>query len=243
MVDFHRSGGVMALLNELRDDLTLNRPTVAGVEIGNLLHPGVNRNEDIIRPKNNPVYPTGGIVIMKGNLAPKGALVRHTIAGPKSGEFTGPAVCYDQQTNAIMDILAGKVSSGDVLVIRYQGPRGGPGFSENFKVVLILDALGLNDVAVITDSRFSGATEGALYAGYISPEAFVGGPLAAVHNGDCITISIKNRRIDVHLSDEEIKKRLEGFEPPAPRIKSGILVDWRLTATQFHEGAMLKRKL
>ncbi|MFO7963055.1 MAG: dihydroxy-acid dehydratase [Desulfobacterales bacterium] len=243
MVDFHRSGGVMALLNELRDALTLGRPTVAGVEFGKLLHPGVNRRGDAIRSKSNPVYPTGGIVVMKGNLAPQGALVRHTIAGTQGGEFTGPAICYDKQTDALLDVLTGKVSSGDVLVIRYQGPRGGPGFSENFKVVLLLDAMGLNDVAVITDSRFSGATEGALYAGYISPEAFAGGPLAAVHNGDRITISIKNRRIDVHLSDEEIKKRLEGFEPPESRIKTGVLVDWRLTATQFHEGAMLKRKL
>jgi dihydroxy-acid dehydratase len=180
---------------------------------------------------------------MRGNLAPEGALVRHTVAGTSHGEFTGPAVCFDTQLDALMGILTGAVSSGDVMVIRYQGPRGGPGFSENFKVVLILDALGLGDVAVITDSRFSGATEGALYAGYISPEAYVGGPLAAVKNGDTITISVKNRRIDVDLSGEEIAGRLEGFVPPEPRIKTGVLVDWNLTATQFHEGAMLKRRL
>ena len=141
-------------------------------------------DEEVIRPEDRALFPTGGIVVMRGNLAPEGALVRHTVVSPSGGEFTGPAVCFDTQIDALMGILTGTVNSGDVMVIRYQGPRGGPGFSENFKVVLILDALGLGDVAVVTDSRFSGATEGALYAGYISPEAYVGGPLAAVRNGD-----------------------------------------------------------
>jgi len=208
-----------------------------------LLEQAAVTDERVIRPADDPVHPTGGIVVMKGNLAPKGALVRHTVVAQKGGEFTGRAVCFDTQLDAIMGILGGTVTSGDVMVIRYQGPRGGPGFSENFKVVLLLDALGLNDVAVITDSRFSGATEGALYAGYISPEAYVGGPLAAVQNGDTVTISVKSRRIDVNLSDEEIAKRLEGHTPPPARITEGVLVSWRMTATQFHEGAMLRRKL
>jgi dihydroxy-acid dehydratase len=129
------------------------------------------------------------------------------------------------------------------MVIRYQGPRGAPGFSENFKIVLLLDALGLNDVGVITDSRFSGATEGAVYVGYISPEAYVGGPLAALKDEDTITISMENKRVDVDLSEDEIQKRLETFEPPKPRIKNGVLIDWLENATQFHEGAMLKRNL
>jgi len=123
------------------------------------------------------------------------------------------------------------------------GPRGAPGFSENFKIVLLLDALGLNDVAVIADSRFSGATEGALYVGYISPEAYVGGPLAALSDGDRITISLEHKSVNVNLSEDQIQKRLENFKPPKPRIKEGVLVDWYENATQFHKGAMLKRNL
>ena len=243
MVDFHRAGGVSGLLKALGKRVRADRPTAAGMSMRELLDRAVVTDERVIRPTDDPVHPTGGIVVMKGNLAPKGALVRHTVVGPEGGEFTGPAVCFDTQLDAIMGILGGTITSGDVMVIRYQGPRGGPGFSENFKVVLLLDALGLNDVAVITDSRFSGATEGALYAGYISPEAYVGGPLAAVQNGDTVTISVKDRRIDVSLSDEEIAQRLEDHTPPPARITEGVLVNWRMTATQFHEGAMLQRKL
>jgi dihydroxy-acid dehydratase len=243
MVDFDRAGGVMGLLSRLEDRIKKDRPTAAGKTVGEVVRAAGVADDEVIRQVTNPILPTGGIVIMRGNLAPEGALVRHTVVSPAAGEFTGPAVCFDTQLDAIMGILSEKVKSGDVMVIRYQGPRGGPGFSENFKVVLILDALGLNDVAVITDSRFSGATEGALYAGYISPEAYVGGPLAAVRDGDQITISVKKRRIDAALSDDEIKTRLSGFVPPTPRITTGVLVDWNLTATQFHEGAMLKRRL
>lgn len=243
MVDFHRAGGVMALFTRLRSRAALERPTACGSDFGTLLDKAEVRDDDVIRPAYRPVHPTGGIVVVKGNLAPAGALMRHTVAGAGTGEFTGPARCFDTQIDALMGILGGKVASGDVMVIRYQGPRGGPGFSENFKIVLLLDALGLNDVAVVTDSRFSGATEGALYVGYISPEAYVGGPLAALRDGDRVTISLKGRRVDVDLPDREIAGRLKDFSPPEPRIKSGVLVDWNLTATQFHEGAMLKRKL
>jgi dihydroxy-acid dehydratase len=243
MVDFHRAGGVMAVLRELQDQCFGDRPTASGLPMGDNIAAAEVKNHEVIRSRDNAICPTGGIVIMRGNLAPKGALVRHTIVSPAGGEFSGPAVCFDTQIDALMAILGGRMTSGDVMVIRYQGPRGGPGFSENFIAVLLLDVLGLNDVAVVTDSRFSGATEGALYAGYISPEAYVGGPLAAVQDGDRITISVKTRRIDVHLSAEEIDRRLEKITPPEPRIKRGVLVDWRLTATQFHEGAMLKRKL
>jgi len=243
MIDFHRAGGVLGLLKTLGKRVSADRPTAAHKSMAELIDKAAVTDDRVIRPAEDPAHPTGGIVVMKGNLAPEGALVRHTVVGSEGGEFTGPAVCFDTQLDAIMGILGGAVKSGDVMVIRYQGPRGGPGFSENFKVVLLLDALGLNDVAVITDSRFSGATEGALYAGYISPEAYVGGPLAAVHNGDDVTISVKKRRIDVDLTDEEIAKRLKDHAPPPARITEGVLVSWRMTATQFHEGAMLKRKL
>ncbi len=243
MVDFHHAGGVMSLMARLKPVLNLNCLTVKGVELSDNLHNVQVKDSQIIRSLEDPIFPTGGIVVLKGNLAPKGSLLRHTVVGSKLAEFTGSAKCFDTQINALMGILQGKVQSGDVMVIRYQGPRGGPGFSENFKIVLLLDALGLNDVAVVADSRFSGATEGALYVGYVSPEAYVGGPLAAVKDGDSITISLKNKRVDVKLDESEIAQRLKEFVPPKPRIKEGVLVAWHQNATQFHEGAMLKRHL
>jgi dihydroxy-acid dehydratase len=243
MVDFHRAGGVMALMARLKNIVNLNCNTVVGVNLKELIKNTVIKDSKIIRSLEDPIYKTGGIVVLKGNLAPEGSLMRHTIIESAQAEFTGPAICFDTQFNALMGILQGKVQSGHVMIIRYQGPRGAPGFSENFKIVLLLDALGLNDVAVVADSRFSGATEGALYVGYVSPEAYIGGPLAIVQDGDIITISLKEKRVDVKLEDSEIADRFKNFSPPKPRIKEGILVDWHENATQFHEGAMLKRKL
>jgi len=128
-------------------------------------------------------------------------------------------------------------------VIRYQGPRGGPGFSENFRVPLLLGTLGMSDVAVVTDSRFSGATEGALCVGYVSPEAQVGGPLAIVRDGDEISIDCARKRLDIDLDDALIAERLAAWQAPRPPITEGVLVDWHLTATQFPDGAMLQRRL
>jgi len=243
MVDFHNAGGVYALIYQLKDLFNLECNTVFNQTIKELLKNIKVKNTDIIRSKENHLYPSGGIVVMKGNLAPEGSLMRHTVVNAELKEFIGPAKCFNTQIEALMGILGGKVKSGDVMVIRFQGPRGAPGFSENFKIVLLLDALGLNNVAVIADSRFSGATEGALYVGYISPEAYVGGPLAALNDGDKIIISLKNKSVDVDLSDSELRERLNNFKPPKPRIKNGVLVDWYENSTQFHEGAMLKRKL
>jgi dihydroxy-acid dehydratase len=143
----------------------------------------------------------------------------------------------------MLAIFQGSIQPGDVLIIRYQGPRGGPGFSENFRVPLILGTLGLSDVSVVTDSRFSGATEGALCVGYVAPEAQVGGPLGIVEDGDSVTIDCKNKRLDVTLREEEIRARLKKWSPPRPKITRGVLVDWHLTATQFPDGAMLQRRL
>jgi dihydroxy-acid dehydratase len=243
LIDFHEAGGVMGLMVRLKELLNLNCKTVAGTNLEEVLKTAEIKNSKVIKPLEDPVYKTGGIVVLKGNLAPEGSLLRHTVIESSQAEFTGPAICFDTQFNALMGILQGKVQPGNVMVIRYQGPRGAPGYSENFKIVLLLDALGLNDVAVVADSRFSGATEGALYVGYVSPEAYVGGPLAIVKDGDMIAISLKNKRVDVNLNDSEIKERFKDFEPPKPKIKEGVLVAWHENATQFHEGAMLKRKL
>jgi dihydroxy-acid dehydratase len=243
VVDVHEAGGALAILKRIRDRIHLDRPTVSGRTMGELVEATRITREEVILPAEKPIYPTGGIKVLRGNLAPDGSLCRYTISGGQDQRFSGKARIFSNQQEALLTILGGGVQAGDVVLLRYQGPRGGPGFSENFRVPLVLGTLGLSDVAVVTDSRFSGATEGALCVGYVSPEAQVGGPLAIVEEGDTITIDCARKRLDVELTDEEIAARLERFSPPRPKITEGVLVDWHLTATQFPDGAMLQRRL
>jgi dihydroxy-acid dehydratase len=243
VVDLHEAGGVMAILKRIESKLHLERPTVSGSTLGQLLDATRVAREEVILPAEKPIYPTGGIKVLRGNLAPDGSLCRYTISGGQDQVMSGPARVFSSQQKALVAILSGSVESGDVVVIHYQGPRGGPGFSENFRVPLILGSLGLSDVAVVTDSRFSGATEGALCVGYVSPEAQVGGPLAVVEEGDRVTIDCRKKRLDVELDDAVIAERLAAWRPPRPPITEGVLVDWHLTATQFPDGAMLRRRL
>ncbi len=243
VVDVHEAGGAMAILKRIESKIHRDRPTVCGASIGQLLDRTRVLRDEVILPAEKPIYPTGGIKVLRGNLAPDGSLCRYTITGGQDQMFRGPARVFHSQQRAVIAIFAGQVSSGDVLVIRHQGPRGGPGFSENFRVPLILGSLGLHDVAVVTDSRFSGATEGALCVGYVSPEAQVGGPLAVVEEGDLVQIDCKAKRLDVELDAATIASRLAAWTPPRPPITEGVLVDWHLTATQFPEGAMLQRRL
>jgi len=243
VVDLHEAGGALAVLKRIEDKLHLDRPTVSGASMRELLAETRVLREEVILPAERPIYPTGGIKVLRGNLAPDGSLCRYTISGGQDQRFRGPARVFSSPRDAMLAIFAGQIASGEVLVIRYQGPRGGPGFSENFRVPLILGTLGLNDVAVVTDSRFSGATEGALCVGYIAPEAQVGGPLAVVEEGDTIAIDCGRKRLDLELEDAVIADRLARWSPPRPPVTEGVLVDWHLTATQFPDGAMLLRRL
>jgi dihydroxy-acid dehydratase len=243
VVDVHEAGGVLAILKRIEGKLHRDRPTVAGATLGELLDTATIAREEVVLPAEKPIYPTGGIKVLRGNLAPDGSLCRYTISGGQDQVFSGPAKVFRSQQQAVFAIFGGNIEPGDVLVIHYQGPRGGPGFSENFRVPLILGSLGLSDVAVVTDSRFSGATEGALCVGYVSPEAQVGGPLAIVEDGDRITIDCKRKRLEADLDDATIDRRFAAWKAPRPPITEGVLVDWHLTATQFPEGAMLKRRL
>ncbi|MCP4035324.1 MAG: dihydroxy-acid dehydratase [bacterium] len=243
VVDIHEAGGALAILKRIESKVHRDRPTVSGHTVGELLDRTSVLRDEVILPVEKAIYPTGGIKVLRGNLAPDGSLCRYTISGGQDQVFSGPARVFRSQQVAVVAIFSGQVKSGDVVLIHYQGPRGGPGFSENFRVPLILGSLGLSDVAVVTDSRFSGATEGALCVGYISPEAQVGGPLAIVEEGDMIVIDCKRKSLDVDLSDDVIAERLATWEPPRPPITEGVLVDWHLTATQFPDGAMLRRRL
>ncbi len=243
MKDLHNAGGPLAVLKRIQRDVAVDRPTVTGETIGDRLAAVSVRNDRVILPAEQAISPFGGIVVMRGNLAPNGALARYTIVKKENRFFTGTAKCFDEEQFALFAILNGDIVSGDVIVLRYQGPRGGPGFAENFRTVLILGSLGLHDVAVITDSRFSGATTGALYVGYISPEAQTGGPIAAVRDGDRITIDVEKREVSVDLTETEIRQRLAAWKPPEAKIKEGVLVQWYLSAGQFETGAMLPRRL
>jgi dihydroxy-acid dehydratase len=243
MIDLHYAGGVFGILKRLQDFIHPDRPVVTGDTTGRVIDNWKIESEAVIRKISEPIRPAGSILVLRGNLAPRGALCRPAVVRDAKERFEGTARVFDGQHEALRAVVKKEIKEGEVVVIRFEGPRGGPGFSEDFRVVLLLETLGYKNVAVVTDSRFSGVTKGLLYVGYVCPEAYIGGPLAALKDGDRITIDLKEKRVDVALSDEEIKNRLTNFKPPVPRIKEGILVDWHLLATQFDEGAMLKRKL
>lgn len=240
VVDLHGAGGVPGVMKRILHLLTPGRRFVTGEKIKEVAERGLAK-EEIIKPADNPVSERSAIYVLKGSLAPEGALARPTVKGALK-YLKGPARCFDSQEDAISAILAGEIKKGDVVVLRYQGPRGGPGFVENFQVVLLAGFLGIENIAVITDGRFSGATTGCLYVGYVSPEAQVGGPIALVRDGDVIEVDIEKREVNVLLSQEEMERRRNEWKPPEPRFKKGILVDWFYNASQFHEGATLKRK-
>lgn len=243
MIDLHYAGGVFGVLKQLQDYIHTERPVITGETIGKVLQDWRIENQSVIRKIDEAILKRGSILIMKGNLAPRGALCRPAVVKDAMERFEGTARVFNGQHEAIKAVVRKEIKEGEAVVIRFEGPRGGPGFSEDFRVVLLLETLGYRNVAVITDSRFSGVTKGLLYVGYVCPEAYVGGPLAAIRDGDRIKIDLKEKRVDVELSEDEIKRRLMNFKPPEPRIKEGILVDWHLLATQFDEGAMLKRRL
>jgi len=243
MIDLHYAGGVYGVLKRLDEFIHTERYIVNGETVGKVIGRWKVESDSVIRKINEPIRERGSILVMRGNLAPRGALCRPAVVWDAKETFSGTARVFDGQHDAIKAVVRKEIKEGEVVVIRFEGPRGGPGFSEDFRVVLLLETLGYKNVAVITDSRFSGVTKGLLYVGYVCPEAYVAGPLAAVKDGDRITIDLKAKRVDVDLSQEEIEERLKNFKPPEPRIKEGILVDWHLLASQFDEGAMLKRRL
>ena len=190
----------------------------------------------VLRPLANPIKPTGGLVILKGNLAPEGCVVK--VAGHNILKFQGPAKVYDQEEDAFVAVKAGHIKAGDVVVIRYEGPSGGPGMREMLGVTAAIVGAGLGDsIALLTDGRFSGATHG-LMAGHVAPEAVKGGPIAAVNNGDLITFDIAKRRLDVKLTQKEIAARLKKVKQPTPRYTSGVMGKYARHVSSASEGAV-----
>lgn len=221
--DLDLAGGVPAVMNEIKNLLHLNLPTVTGKTVNENIKDAQVLNPEVIRPLSNPVHAEGGIAILTGNLAPNGSVIKTAGVSPKMQKHSGPAKVYDSEKEAITAIRAKEVKPGDVVVIRYEGPRGGPGMPEMLFPTATIAGMGLSEsVALITDGRFSGATRGGCI-GHVAPEAFDGGPIAILKNGDFITIDIHNRTLKVELSDEELKTRLASWKPRKPKIAKGIL--------------------
>ncbi|MFN3742672.1 MAG: dihydroxy-acid dehydratase [Anaerolineales bacterium] len=246
MEDLHRAGGIPAVLNEIqrsRGMLHLERPTVSGKSFGETLHGHEIRDERVIRHAENAYSQQGGLAILFGNLAPKGAVVKTAGVSPEMMRFEGPAIIFESQEEALEGILGGKVKPGDCVVIRYEGPKGGPGMQEMLAPTSAIMGMGLGEkVALITDGRFSGGTRGACI-GHVSPEAAARGPIAALRNGDRIRIDLYARRLDVALSDAEIEQRLAALPPFTPKTSSRWLRRYSHFVTSADTGAVLNEKL
>jgi dihydroxy-acid dehydratase len=237
--DLDAAGGIPAVLKRL-GKLIHNTPTVSGFTTHQIAQRAEIYNEEVIRPLEKAYHKEGGIAILRGNLAPQGAVVKQSAVSSKMMVFEGTAKVYDSEEQGMKAILNGEIKPGDVVVIRYEGPKGGPGMREMLSPTATIAGMGLSDsVALITDGRFSGGTRGPCI-GHISPEAMEGGPIAIVRNGDRIKIDIPNRRIDLLVPDEEIKNRLSKWRPPKPKITKGWLARYAKLVTSAGTGAVMR---
>ena len=240
--DLNEAGGIYAVMNEISKLglLNLDCMTVTGKTVGENIKNSVNLNPEVIRPVENPYSKTGGIAILKGNLAPDSAVVKRSAVAPEMLKHEGPARIFDCEEDAVDAIKGGKIVAGDVVVIRYEGPKGGPGMREMLNPTSVIAGMGLgSEVALITDGRFSGASRGASI-GHVCPEAAVGGPIALVEEGDIISIDINNNRLDVKVSDEEMAARKAKWQPRVPEVTTGYLARYAAMAAPASKGAILE---
>ena len=239
MTDLDRVGGVPLLMKELLDGSLLNGEamTVTGKTVAeNLAGLQISDGQDVVLPIDKPLEPTGTLVILKGNLAPEGCVMK--TSGVKKLQFSGPARVFDGEEATAEAVRERRIKAGDVVVIRYEGPKGGPGMREMLAVTAAIAGQGLGeDVALITDGRFSGATRGFMI-GHVAPEAAVGGPIALVREGDVISLDIPKRRIDVQVAEDEMKRRQDGWKAPAPKYTSGALAKYARLVSSASEGAV-----
>ncbi len=239
MEDLDAAGGIPAVMKRLKELLN-DVPTVSGKTVYQIADEAVIFDEDVIRPLDNPYHKEGGIAVLYGNLAPDGAVIKQTAVSEKMMEFTGRARVFDSEEAAMEAILGGRIKPGDVVVIRYEGPKGGPGMREMLAPTSAIVGMGLSDsVALITDGRFSGGTKGPCI-GHVSPEAAEGGPIGLLEDGDEIYINIPERRLEVRLSEDELKKRRERWQPPEPKVKRGYLARYAKFVTSASTGAVYK---
>ena len=242
MEDLNEAGGVYAVMNELNKKNLLNTEcmTVTGKTVGENIAGCVNKNPEVIRPIDNPYSQTGGLAVLKGNIAPDGSVVKRSAVVEEMLVHEGPARVFECEEDAITAIKGGQIHPGDVVVIRYVGPKGGPGMPEMLNPTSAIAGMGLgSSVALITDGRFSGASRGASI-GHVSPEAAVGGPIALIEEGDIIEIDIPNLKLNVRVSDEELAARKEKWQPREPEVTTGYLVRYASMVTSGNRGAVLE---
>ncbi len=242
MEDLNEAGGVYAVMNELKSAGLLNEAcmTVTGKTIGEAVDGVANKNPEVIRTLDNPYSKTGGLAVLKGNLAPDGSVVKRSAVVPEMMVHEGPARVFDCEEDAIAAIKGGKIVPGDVVVIRYEGPKGGPGMREMLNPTSAIAGMGLgSSVALITDGRFSGASRGASI-GHVSPEAAVGGPIALVEEGDIIKIDINNTTITLDVPDDVLAQRKAAWKPRTPKVTTGYLARYAAMVTSGNRGAILE---
>ena len=242
MEDLNEAGGVYAVMNELNKKNLLNTEcmTVTGKTVGENIAGCVNKNPEVIRPIDNPYSQTGGLAVLKGNIAPDGSVVKRSAVVEEMLVHEGPARVFECEEDAITAIKGGQIHPGDVVVIRYVGPKGGPGMPEMLNPTSAIAGMGLgSSVALITDGRFSGASRGASI-GHVSPEAAVGGPIALIEEGDIIEIDIPNLKLNVRVSDEELVARKEKWQPREPEVTTGYLARYASMVTSGNRGAVLE---
>ena len=242
MEDLNEAGGVYAVMNELNKKGLLHTEcmTVTGKTVGENIKDCVNLNPEVIRPIDNPYSQTGGLAVLKGNLAPDGGVVKRSAVVEEMMVHEGPARVFDCEEDAIAAIKGGKIVEGDLVVIRYEGPKGGPGMREMLNPTSAIAGMGLgSSVALITDGRFSGASRGASI-GHVSPEAAVGGPIALVEEGDIISINIPELKLEIKVSDEEMQARKAKWQPREPKVTTGYLARYAAMVTSGNRGAILE---
>jgi dihydroxy-acid dehydratase len=242
MEDLNEAGGVYAVINQLKSAGLINEDcmTVTGKTIGEAVEGAVNKNPEVIRTLDNPYSKTGGLAVLKGNLAPDGSVVKRSAVAPEMLVHSGPARVFDCEEDAIAAIKGGKIVEGDVVVIRYEGPKGGPGMREMLNPTSAIAGMGLgSSVALITDGRFSGASRGASI-GHVSPEAAVGGPIALVEEGDIIKIDINNVTLTLDVPEQVLEERRKAWKPRQPKVTTGYLARYAAMVTSGNRGAILE---
>jgi len=243
MEDFWKAGGIPRVIDRLQSKLNMDVMTCTGKTMRKNIADFKFRypeNNEVIKTIDKPFDTSGGLAVVRGNLAPKTGISKPTAIDASVRQFTGTAVVFDSEEEANQAILDGKIKAGDIVVIRYEGPKGGPGMVEMYRAMKYLNGMGLNkSTAVVTDGRFSGTNNGC-FVGHVSPEASEGGPIAIVENGDKISIDVIKGTIHLHVTDEEIERRLRNWQKPAPKVNKGYLGLYSRLASSADEGAIIK---
>ncbi|MGL4207865.1 MAG: dihydroxy-acid dehydratase, partial [Candidatus Adiutrix sp.] len=242
VIDFYASGGVLAVLSEIKNLLHLEAMTVNGQSLAENIKGHKSPNNEVIKTFEQPFETTGGLGVLYGNISPLGAVTKPAAIDPSLRTFTGPAVCFNSEEEANKAIMGGQIKGGEVLVIRYEGPKGGPGMPEMFKALKLLNGMGLaKKTALVTDGRFSGTNNGC-FVGHVSPEAQEGGPIALIENGDIITIDIANQKLELMVTEEILATRHLQWQAPPPRVTSGYLYLYASLAQSAAHGAIIKTR-